>query len=96
MDFWANIFHETDGDMVLELACGTGRLGQVFLREGAQYTGLEIEPDFIKAAETKLSIFGDNASIVEGDMRSFYLEKKFDFVFIGSIMNSRPLSKPHF
>ena len=69
--------------MVLEIACGTGRLAQIFLREGAQYTGLEIEPDFVRCAKKKLSIFGDLVSIVEGDMRSFYLGKKFDFIFIG-------------
>ena len=40
---------------VLELACGTGRLAQVFLRNGAQYTGLEIIPDFVSASIKKLN-----------------------------------------
>ena len=51
MDFWTNLFHETYGNTVLELACGTGRLAQSFLREKAQYTGIEIEPDFVSAAK---------------------------------------------
>ena len=76
MDFWTNIFHETDGNSVLELGCGTGRLAQVLLREGAYYTGLDIEPDFVTAAKEKLSGFGDFVSIVRGDMRSFDLEEK--------------------
>mgnify|MGYP001291411166 CR=1 FL=1 len=83
MDFWTNLFHETDGNSVLELAAGTGRLAQVFLREGAQYTGLEIEPDFVKIAENKLSKYDDFATIVEGDMRAFKLGNNFDFLFIG-------------
>jgi len=83
MDFWTSLFHETDGNTVLELACGTGRLAQPLLREGAQYTGLEIEPDFVRAAKNKLSSFGKMVSIIKGDMRSFILGKKFDLIFIG-------------
>ena len=65
MDFWTTLFNETDGNTVLELACGTGRLAQVILREGAQYTGIEIEPNFIRAAERKLADFGNLVSILE-------------------------------
>ena len=83
MDFWINLFHETDRNSVLELACGTGRLALPLLREGAQYTGLEIKPDFVRAAKNKLSSFGDMVSIIEGDMRSFSLGEKFDLIFIG-------------
>ena len=83
MPFWSNLFHETVGDRVLELGCGTGRLAEIFLREGAQYTGLEIEADFVRAAKIKLSNFKSSVTIVEGDMRSFSLDNKFDFVFIG-------------
>ena len=83
MDFWTTLFNKTDGNTVLELACGTGRLAQVLLREGAQYTGIEIEPNFIRAAERKLADFGDLVSILEGDIRSFKLGKKFDLIFIG-------------
>jgi len=83
MDFWANLFHEIDGNSVLELACGTGRLAQTLLRGGANYTGIEIVPDFVIAAQNKLKIYGDAASIVCGDMRSFNLTKKFDLIFIG-------------
>ena len=31
MDFWINLFHEMEGNSVLELACGTGRLSQILL-----------------------------------------------------------------
>ena len=83
MDFWTNLFLETGSKTVLELACGTGRLAHIFLREGAQYTGLDIESDFVRDAKTKLSEFKDLVSIVRGDMRSFSLGDKFDLIFIG-------------
>ena len=83
MDFWTNLFLETGGKTVLELACGTGRLAHIFLREGAQYTGLDIESDFVRDAKRKLSEFKDLVSIIKGDMRSFRLGKKFDLIFIG-------------
>ena len=83
MDFWINLFHEMEGNSVLELACGTGRLSQILLREGAYYTGLEILPEFANEARKKLDSYGDFVSIVDGDMRTFNLDKKFDLVFIG-------------
>ena len=83
MDFWKNLFHEINGDTVFELACGTGRLAHPLLRDGAIYTGLEIEPGFVEAARNKLSGFGNSVSIIMGDMRSFNLKKKFDLLFIG-------------
>ena len=83
MGFWTNLFHETDGNTVLELACGTGRLAQSLLLGGAKYTGLEIESDFVRGAKNKLSSFGDMVSIIKGDMRSFSLGEKFDLIFIG-------------
>ena len=83
MEFWKNVFHETNGNMVLELACGTGRLAQILLREGANYTGIEIHPEFVSASRKKLSSFGDSVSIITGDIRSFNLEGKFDLIFIG-------------
>lgn len=67
----------------MELASGTGRLAFGLLREGAEYTGLEIVPAFVDSAVEKLLGYGDALSIINGDMRSFSLDKKFDLIFIG-------------
>ena len=83
MEFWVNIFNEIEGEKVLELACGTGRLAPCLLREGASYTGLEIVPDFVRAAKKKLVNYSNMVSIIPGDMCSFNLNKKFDLIFIG-------------
>jgi SAM-dependent methyltransferase len=68
---------------VLELACGTGRLANSLVRDGADYTGLELSPDFATLAGKKLSQYSNTPKIVTGDMRNFQLNKTFDLIFIG-------------
>jgi SAM-dependent methyltransferase len=68
---------------VLELACGTGRLANSLVRDGADYTGLELSPDFATLAGKKLSQYSNTPKIVTGDMRKFQLNKTFDLIFIG-------------
>ena len=54
MNFWSNIYKETKSRSVLELAAGTGRLAHVFLQEGAYYTGLEINQNFVLSSQKKI------------------------------------------
>ena len=68
---------------MLELACGTGRLANSLVRDGADYTGLELSPDFATLAGKKLSQYSNTPKIVTGDMRKFQLNKTFDLIFIG-------------
>jgi len=67
----------------LELACGTGRLANSLVRDGADYTGLELSPDFADLAKKKLNQYCNTPTIVMGDMRNFQLNKTFDLIFIG-------------
>jgi len=67
----------------LELACGTGRLANSLVRDGADYTGLELSPDFAELAQIKLDAYRNTPTIVTGDMRNFQLNKAFDLIFIG-------------
>ena len=83
LDFWTNIFSEIPGNSVLELACGTGRIAYNLIREGAEYTGLELSPGFAKLAKEKLKNIGKPVSIKIGDMCDFQLNKTYDLVFIG-------------
>jgi SAM-dependent methyltransferase len=71
------------GNTILELACGTGRLANSLVREGADYTGLELSQDFADLAKKKLNQYGNTPTIVTGDMRNFQLNKTFDLIFIG-------------
>ena len=67
----------------MELACGTGRLANSLIRDGADYTGLELSPDFAELAQNKLDAYRNTPSIITGDMRNFQLNKTFDLIFIG-------------
>mgnify|MGYP003707538569 CR=1 FL=1 len=67
----------------MELACGTGRLANSLVRDGADYTGLELSPDFADLAKKKLNQYCNTPTIVTGDMRNFQLNKTFDLIFIG-------------
>ena len=67
----------------MELACGTGRLANCLVRDGAEYTGLELSSDFAALARKKLSHFSNTPTIITGDMRGFQLNKTFDLIFIG-------------
>jgi len=67
----------------LELASRTGRLANCLIREGAEYTGLELSSDFAALARKKLSHFSNTPTIITGDMRDFQLNKTFDLIFIG-------------
>ncbi len=67
----------------MELACGTGRLANSLVRDGADYTGLELSPDFADLAKKKLNQYCNTPTIVMGDMRNFQLNKTFDLIFIG-------------
>ncbi len=76
---WADRF----GSPVLELAAGTGRLAIPLLDKGHTYTGLDLSPEYVVQAKKKLKMYGLQATIIQGDMRNFNLDKPFNFIFIG-------------
>lgn len=82
MDFWSTIILDKNPKSVLELACGTGRLANLFLRENIHYTGIDIVPDFIKTANNKVQHNPHMATFVKGDIKKFNLKKNFDLIFI--------------
>ena len=81
-DFIGNWAAENGGP-VLELAAGTGRLALPVLCRGLDYTGLELSPEFALYASQKLEHVGNRARIIQGDMRTFNLDRKFKAIFIG-------------
>ena len=79
IEFWKNLVL-SPSKTVLELAAGTGRLAEPLLREGSLYTGLEISDQYVDFANSK---FLDLNPIIQGDMRSFNLDRQYDFIVIG-------------
>jgi SAM-dependent methyltransferase len=83
LDFWSGIFSEIDGNSILELACGTGRLAYSLIRDGADFTGIELSSDFVTLANKKLKNVRNAPTIINGNMCNFNINKKFDMIFIG-------------
>ena len=65
------------GDPVLELAAGTGRLAQLILDLGYNYTGLALSREFVDVACAK---YGKQATFVLGDMQKFHLSEANDLL----------------
>ena len=53
------------------------------VRDGANYTGLELSSEFADVAKKKLSKYSNSYKILVGDMRDFKLNENYDLIFIG-------------
>lgn len=74
------------GGKVLELACGTGRVLIPIAKEGIKVTGMDISEEMLNIARGKIvkldKSIRENIEIVQGDMKQFYLKKKFSMIYI--------------
>jgi SAM-dependent methyltransferase len=70
------------GDPVLELACGTGRVTIVLAREGFKVTGIDNSEAMLNEARRKSSEAGVSVEWIEADMRDFYLGKTFSLIIL--------------
>jgi SAM-dependent methyltransferase len=72
------------GSPVLELACGTGRVLLPLARQGYQVSGVDISPAMLEVARHKVAAEGlaDRVTLVEGDMRDFALDGRFNLAFV--------------
>ena len=77
--FYAGLARETGGP-VLDLACGTGRVGIPIARMGIAVTGLDIVPGMVALARRKAE--GLPAAWVEADARAFELGERFRLIFL--------------
>lgn len=73
------------GRSVLELGCGTGRVTIALARHGFDVTGIDNSPDMLRQLRKNREQAGNLRGplrLVQGDMRDFSLERKFDAVII--------------
>jgi SAM-dependent methyltransferase len=82
LEFWKQEAIATHGK-VLELMCGTGRIGMPLIEAGISYTGLDYCQNQLRQFQNKLAARTREARIVFGDAREFDLHELFDLVFIG-------------
>lgn len=69
---------------VLEIACGTGRLGLELIRAGADYFGLDAAEGMLGRFREKWRerVGAGEAPVACGDMRRFELQRRFGLVLI--------------
>lgn len=65
------------GDRILDLCCGAGRHSLVFLERGLDVVSLDLSRPLLNQARERL---GDEADLVEGDMRHLPFDQVFDHV----------------
>ncbi len=83
----------TPGDLVLDVACGSGNLSLPAARGGAIVTGLDIAPNLIETARKRALAEGLEIEFDEGDAEQLpYADASFDVVvtMFGAMFAPRP------
>lgn len=74
------------GNRVLELACGTGRVGIPLARTGFDVTGIDISADMLAIYKNKLDKemrrVKKRIRLIEGDITKIQLEEEFDLIIL--------------
>lgn len=82
--FWQNIINSTKSKRILELCCGTGRIGLPLIESGLDYYGIDSSSSFINYFQNKASKIKYNTSkIICEDIRNFNIGESFDLILIG-------------
>jgi SAM-dependent methyltransferase len=68
---------KSGGISLLDIGCGTGKHANILAKKGYEVTGIDISETMLKEATAN---FGSIAQFSLGDIRSFRLNKKFDFI----------------
>ena len=84
IQFWKHIINTNKSKTVLELCCGTGRIGFPLIESGIDYYGIDSSQSFIdffhgQASKQKYDI----SKIHCTDIRNFNIKKSFDLILIG-------------
>lgn len=85
VEFWKSVSTRTGGSVV-EIACGTGRVGIEIARQGQELYGIDLSEDVLEVFRHKLTgepaDVQDRVHLSQGDMRTFDLQKKFSLAII--------------
>lgn len=90
LPFWCELVMRYTPQRVLELACGSGRIGLELLHSPGNFSleGLDISPDMLSVYRRKLQrepeATQQRVTLHEGDMSDYHLEQKgaFDLIFL--------------
>jgi SAM-dependent methyltransferase len=81
IEFFTSQAHE-QGDEILELMAGTGRLTIPIVRAGFRVTALDFSAEMLQILQHKLEAQGLSAELHQADIRSFSLGKQYKQIWI--------------
>ena len=71
------------GQRVLEVACGSGRVLLPLVKAGFEVVGVDVSPHMLAVAREKLAAANRHAELVQDDMRTFRLARRdFDLALV--------------
>ena len=68
----------SEGDEVLDVPCGHGRIANRLAARGARVTGLDADTFFLEHARTDAAARGVEVDYIQGDMRELPWSERFD------------------
>ena len=80
LELWKSLADEYHAKKILEIGSGTGRVGIPLIKEGFNYSGMELSTDFNNYFHHKILNLGLKAKIYNKNFESFKLNKKYDFI----------------
>jgi|Deesub1362A_J573_1020465.scaffolds.fasta_scaffold02819_4 SAM-dependent methyltransferase len=81
LGLWLRLARQ-QGDPILELGCGSGRILAHLGRAGFQPLGLDKNKTLLRLARDRLRQAGLRPLLLQGDMRRFHLRLSFSLIFI--------------
>lgn len=83
LDFWLDLARQ-QGDPILELACGTGRLLIPLLKAGFDLTGVDHDAGMLAFLKNHLPPeFLDRAGLVQADLTCYRFARRFSLIILG-------------
>src|SRR4051794_23059332 len=84
VDFYENLARAVNGP-VLELGAGTGRVAFALAEAGYDVVALDNSPSMLAQAQRRLDESKlDGIELIEGDMTSFDLGRRFGLIFVAA------------
>jgi SAM-dependent methyltransferase len=83
-----------DSPRVLDVGCGSGRIGEFALQAGAaRYLGIDFSEPMIELARSRLARFDDRAQLITGDFLDAPIDGDFDVILALGLFDYLPT--PH-